>query len=65
MAAENWTFWLNMTNFALGMITLAGAGCSVWRSGLGFAGPQSSHTRANSAALDLNKLDRRTARDAA
>ena len=22
MAAENWTFWLNMTNFALGMITL-------------------------------------------
>jgi hypothetical protein len=22
MAGENWTFWLNMTNFALGMITL-------------------------------------------
>jgi hypothetical protein len=22
MAAENWTFWLNMTNFALGIITL-------------------------------------------
>ncbi len=22
MAAENWTFWLNMTNFALGLITL-------------------------------------------
>jgi len=22
MAGENWTFWLNMTNFALGIITL-------------------------------------------
>jgi hypothetical protein len=22
MAADNWTFWLNMTNFALGIITL-------------------------------------------
>jgi len=22
MAAENWTFWLNMTNLALGMITV-------------------------------------------
>jgi hypothetical protein len=22
MAGENWTFWFNMTNFALGMITL-------------------------------------------
>ena len=22
MAGENWTFWLNMTNFALGMITV-------------------------------------------
>ena len=22
MAAENWTFWLNMTNFALGIVTL-------------------------------------------
>src|ERR1035441_9424814 len=22
MAAENWTFWLNMTNFALGMVTV-------------------------------------------
>jgi len=22
MAAENWTFWLNMTNFALGLVTL-------------------------------------------
>lgn len=22
MAAENWTFWLNMTNFSLGIITL-------------------------------------------
>src|SRR5579859_1464737 len=22
MAGENWTFWLNMTNFALGMVTL-------------------------------------------
>jgi len=22
MAAENWTFWLNMTNFALGAITI-------------------------------------------
>lgn len=22
MAGENWTFWLNMTNFALGMITI-------------------------------------------
>lgn len=22
MAAENWTFWLNMTNFALGIITV-------------------------------------------
>jgi hypothetical protein len=22
MAAESWTFWLNMTNFALGIITL-------------------------------------------
>ena len=24
MAADNWTFWLNMTNFALGIITLLG-----------------------------------------
>ena len=22
MAGENWTFWLNMTNFALGIVTL-------------------------------------------
>lgn len=22
MAGENWTFWLNMTNFALGMVTV-------------------------------------------
>ena len=22
MAGENWTFWLNMTNFALGVVTL-------------------------------------------
>jgi len=22
MAGENWTFWLNMTNFALGLVTL-------------------------------------------
>lgn len=22
MAAENWTFWLNMTNFALGIVTV-------------------------------------------
>jgi|SRR3974390_1389075 len=22
MAAENWTFWLNMTNFALGLVTV-------------------------------------------
>ena len=22
MGGENWTFWLNMTNFALGIVTL-------------------------------------------
>ena len=28
MAGENWTMWLNITNFALGIVTLiASAGC--------------------------------------
>ena len=48
MAGENWTFWLNMTNFALGIVTLLGGGGGVWRSGLGsvfHVATQSAHWR--------------------
>jgi hypothetical protein len=56
MAGENWTFWLNMTNFALGIITLLALAlvfCSVGWDLL----VRKAHRVRKADSLDLNSLD--------
>ena len=56
MAGENWTFWLNMTNFALGIITLLAlvlVFCSVGWDLL----VRNVHRVRGVDSLDLNSLD--------
>ena len=35
MAGENWTMWLNITNCALGLVTLVALARRIFRGGLG------------------------------
>ena len=56
MAGENWTFWLNMTNFALGMITIL-ALIVVFAAVSWDLLVRQVHTARNHAGLDLNALD--------
>jgi hypothetical protein len=56
MAGENWTFWLNMTNFALGIITLLAlvlVFCAVGWDLL----VRKVHTAREHGNLDLSTLD--------
>lgn len=56
MAGENWTFWLNMTNFALGIITLLALlvvfGAVGWDLLV-----RKVHTAREHGSLDLSTLD--------
>jgi hypothetical protein len=56
MAAENWTFWLNMTNFALGIITVLALlvvfGAVGWDLLV-----RKAHTAREHGNLDLSTLD--------
>ena len=56
MAGENWTFWLNMTNFALGMITVL-ALIVVFAAVSWDLLVRQVHTARNRTGLDLNALD--------
>jgi hypothetical protein len=56
MAGENWTFWLNMTNFALGIITLLAL--VVVFSAVGWdLLVRKVHTARARGGLDLSPLD--------
>ncbi len=56
MAGENWTFWLNMTNFALGMVTVV-AVVLVFSSVGWDHRVRPVHTARTPSGLDLNTLD--------
>ncbi len=56
MAGENWTFWLNMTNFALGIITLV-ALVLVFAAVCWDMLVRKVHTAKEHDKLDLNALD--------
>ncbi len=56
MAGENWTFWLNMTNFALGMVTVLAL--VVVFSAVGWdLLVRKVHAPRTNRGLDLNTLD--------
>jgi hypothetical protein len=56
MAGENWTFWLNMTNFALGMVTLVALVLVFSAVGWDLLVRKVRSPRTH-AGLDLNTLD--------
>jgi len=56
MAAENWTFWLNMTNFALGIITLLALVIVFGAVGWDLL-VRKVHTAREHGNLDLSTLD--------
>jgi|SRR5580692_9831236 hypothetical protein len=56
MAGENWTFWLNMTNFALGMVTVV-ALAVVFSAVCWDLLVRKVHAPRTNRALDLNTLD--------
>jgi hypothetical protein len=56
MAAENWTFWLNMTNFALGMVTVL-ALVVVFSAVCWDLLVRKVHAPGTNRGLDLNTLD--------
>ena len=56
MAAEKWVLWLNMTNFALGMITIL-ALIVVFAAVSWDLLVRQVHTARNNTGLDLNALD--------
>ena len=56
MAGENWTFWLNMTNFALGMVTILAL--VVVFSSVGWdLLVRKAHSARTQSGLDLSTLD--------
>ena len=56
MAGENWTLWLNMTNFALGIVTLLALLVVFAAVGWDLL-VRKVHTARNHSGLDLNNLD--------
>ena len=56
MAAENWTFWLNMTNFALGLVTVL-ALVVVFSAVCWDLLVRKVHTARSHGELDLSTLD--------
>ncbi len=56
MAGENWTFWLNMTNFALGIITLLALLVVFGAVGWDLVVRKVHHAREH-GSVDLNSLD--------
>ena len=56
MAGENWTFWLNMTNFALGMVTVL-ALVVVFSAVCWDLLVRKVHAPSATRGLDLNTLD--------
>jgi hypothetical protein len=56
MAGENWTFWLNMTNFALGMVTVVAVVLVFSAVGWDLL-VRKVHTARAPRGLDLSSLD--------
>ena len=56
MAGENWTFWLNMTNFALGMVTVVALVLVFSAVGWDLL-VRKVHTARTHRGLDLSTLD--------
>jgi len=56
MAGENWTFWLNMTNFALGMVTVVAVVLVLSSVGWDLL-VRKVHTVGKPAGLNLSTLD--------
>jgi hypothetical protein len=56
MAGENWTFWLNMTNFALGMVTVVALILVFTSVGWDLL-VRRVHTARKPSGLDLSTLD--------
>ena len=56
MAAENWTFWLNMTNFALGIITVLALVVVFYAVGWDLL-VRKIHKARESDQLDLRNID--------
>jgi hypothetical protein len=54
MAGENWTMWLNITNFALGIVTLAALLIVFFAVGWDLLASKLRHTRANADLLNID-----------
>lgn len=56
MAGENWTFWFNLTNFALGMITVLAVFVVIFSVGWDFFGLW-LHKFRKSDAVDVGRIN--------